>query len=103
MLTGSVKERLEFLIHDKVRELDCNLVSLAIEPDHVHLFINCPPSLAPFQIMHRIKGATSHTLRKEFPSLMKLPSMWTRSYFVSTAGNVSSATIQRYIEAQGKT
>jgi len=28
--------------------------------------------------------------------------MWTRSYFVSTAGNVSSETIIRYIEAQGK-
>ncbi|RLB07689.1 MAG: IS200/IS605 family transposase, partial [Deltaproteobacteria bacterium] len=30
-------------------------------------------------------------------------SMWTRSYFVSTAGNVSSETIKRYIEAQRKT
>jgi REP element-mobilizing transposase RayT len=28
--------------------------------------------------------------------------MWTRSYFVSTAGNIFSATVQRYIEAQGK-
>lgn len=34
--------------------------------------------------------------------LMKLPSMWTRAYFVSTAGNVASSTIQKYIEAQGK-
>jgi putative transposase len=33
---------------------------------------------------------------------MKLPSMWTRAYFVSTAGNVSVDTIKKYIEAQGK-
>lgn len=26
--------------------------------------------------------------------------MWTRSYFVSTAGDVSNATIQRYVEEQ---
>ncbi len=41
-------------------------------------------------------------LRKEFPELMKLPSMWTRSYFVSTAGQVSIETIKKYIESQGK-
>lgn len=75
---------------------------LAIEPEHVHLFINSPPNIAPSDLMHRIKGRTAMFLRKEFPELMKLPSMWTRAYFVSTAGNVASSTIQNYIEAQGK-
>lgn len=84
-------------------ELDCQIVSLAIEPEHIHLFINCSPDLAPKQIMHRIKGYSSYILRKEFPHLKKMPSMWTRSYFVSTAGNVSSSTIEKYIAAQGKT
>ncbi|NEO34248.1 MAG: hypothetical protein F6K36_28370 [Symploca sp. SIO3C6] len=28
--------------------------------------------------------------------------MWTRAYFVSTAGNLASSTIQKYIDAQGK-
>jgi REP element-mobilizing transposase RayT len=32
--------------------------------------------------------------------LAELPSLWTRSYFASTAGNVSQETIRRYIEAQ---
>lgn len=31
-----------------------------------------------------------------------MPSLWTRSYFISTAGNVSAATIQKYIENQSK-
>jgi len=40
-------------------------------------------------------------LRKKYASILnKLPSLWTRSYFVATAGNVSAETIQRYIEAQ---
>jgi putative transposase len=39
-------------------------------------------------------------LRQEFPHLLRLPSLWTRSYFCSTAGNVSSQTIQRYIAEQ---
>ncbi len=102
VLTGSIKQRLEVLIHDAARELDCQVLTLAIEPEHVHLLINCPPDMAPSDVMHRIKGRTARFLRKEFPELMKLPSMWTRAYFVSTAGNVASSTIQKYIEAQGK-
>ena len=103
VLTGDVKQRVTELIYEKATELDCKIVSLAIEPEHIHLFINCSPDLAPKQIMHRIKGYSSYVLRKEFPHLKKMPSMWTRSYFCSTAGNVSSSTIEKYIAAQGKT
>ena len=47
------------------------------------------------------KGMTSRVLRQEFPHLRKrLPTLWSRSYFVSTVGSVSAATIQRYIETQ---
>lgn len=102
VLTGSIKARLEVSLYDIARNLDCEVLNLAIEPEHIHLSINCPPDIAPSQIMHRIKGASARYLRKEFPSLMKLPSMWTRAYFVSTAGNVASLTIQKYIDAQGK-
>lgn len=102
VLTGSIKQRLDGLIHDAARELDCKVLNLAIEPEHIHLFLNCPPNIAPSDLMHRIKGRTARILRQEFPQLMKLPSMWTRAYFVSTAGNVASSTIAKYIDAQGK-
>ena len=50
------------------------------------------------------KGWYNHTfsveLRKEFPQLKAMPSLWTRSYFVSTAGNVSSETIKWYVDTQ---
>lgn len=100
MLTGDVETRLKELITETAEKLGCEVVSLEVMPDHVHLFLNCPPSLAPDQIMFRIKGYSSRVLRQEFPHLLKMPSMWTRSYFVSTAGNTSSETIKRYIAGQ---
>lgn len=102
VLVDDVKRRVTQLIYEKAVELECNVVHLAVEPEHIHLFLNCPPDLAPKQIMHRIKGYSSYILRKEFPHLKKMPSMWTTSYFVSTAGNVSSSTLEKYIAAQGK-
>ncbi|MEM9922868.1 MAG: transposase [Cyanobacteria bacterium P01_D01_bin.50] len=37
---------------------------------------------------------------KEFPELLKLPTLWTPSYFVSTAGNISTEQVKRYIAQQ---
>ena len=37
-----------------------------------------------------------------FTTLSKMPSLWTRSYFVSTAGNVCSEIIKKYVENQKK-
>jgi len=77
------------------------ILALEVMPDHVHLFVSVDPSWSPQRIMHALKGSTSRTLRSEFPNpLMRMPSLWTRSFFVSTAGNVSSTTIEKYIAEQ---
>jgi len=100
ILTGSVETRLKELIAQTATKLDCEVLAIEVMPDHVHLFLSCHPSLAPDQVMFRIKGYSSRVLRQEFPHLLKMPSLWTRSYFVSTAGNVSSETIKKYIAEQ---
>ena len=102
VLIGEIATRLEEVIKEVSYELSLNILAMEIMPDHVHLFVSCPPSIAADQIMFRIKGRSSRVLRKEFPHLLKMPSMWTRSYFVSTAGNVSTETIKRYIAEQKK-
>jgi putative transposase len=100
VLLGEVESRLKQRINEVATELDCGVIAMEIMPEHVHLFLNCPPTLAPDQILFRIKGRTAKVLREEFEHLQRMPSMWTRSYFCSTAGNVSGATIQRYIAEQ---
>ena len=98
VLTDEVADRLEHLIEAKVDELDLKILRLAIQPDHVHLFITGNPTLSPNKIIQQVKGCTSRSLREEFD--FGLPSLWTRSYFVSSAGEVSSQTIEEYIDAQ---
>lgn len=100
VLVGSVEVRLKELIEETATKLECQILAIEVMPDHVHLFLSCPPNIAPDQIMFRIKGYSSRVLRQEYPHLLKMPSMWTRSYFVSTAGNVSSETIKKYIAEQ---
>ncbi|WP_312459220.1 IS200/IS605 family transposase, partial [Proteiniclasticum sp.] len=81
-------------------EIDIQILAVECDKDHCHLFVNALPTISPSDIMAKLKGVTSRRLQQEFSHLKHLPSLWTRSYFVSTAGNVSSETIRRYVEEQ---
>jgi putative transposase len=99
-LHTDVEERFKQLVQEICEELTIVVIALECDKDHTHMFLNALPTLSPADIMAKIKGVTSKKLREEFPHLQHLPSLWTRSYFVSTAGNVSSDTIKRYVEQQ---
>lgn len=101
-LLGTIKDDCEQLIKQKCNEKGWNIIELAVQPDHIHLFVQSFPTVPAYEIIKECKGITSYHLRKKYPELRKLPCMWTKSYFVSTAGNVSAEIIQQYIEAQSK-
>jgi putative transposase len=102
-LVGEVAGRLKQIIAEVATENGWDILELSINPDHVHLFVRGDPITSAAKMVRSFKGRSSRLLRQEFPQLLKLPSLWTRSYFASTAGNVSQETIRRYIEAQSKT
>lgn len=102
VLIGQVKNRLLNIIQEVAKEKNIDILACEIQPDHIHLFISAYPTVAIHKLVKAFKGRSSNYLRREFPHLLKLPSLWTHSYFVSTAGNVSNKTIQKYIEAQSK-
>ena len=102
VLQGKVAPRLEQIVYEVANENAWEVIQLAIQPDHVHLFLRANPYTLPTDIARLIKGRSSHVLREEFPHLMRMPSLWTRSTFYSTAGNVSAEIIEEYIERQSK-
>jgi putative transposase len=101
VIIGAVEKRLKQLLQEKAEAMDCKILALETMPDHVHVFIQGTPILAPNRIVAGLKGYSSRVLRQEFPHLTSsLPTLWTRSYFVSTHGHVSSETIKKYVEEQ---
>lgn len=101
-LIPNIEKRFKELVEIKCKELKIEIITIECDEDHSHMFLNCPPTLSPSDIMKQIKGYTNKILREEFSELSKMPSLWTRSYFVSTAGNLCSETIKRYVESQKK-
>jgi len=89
------------LIERKCKEKGWEVLQLSVQPDHIHLFVRVWPEISAAFVVKECKGLTSRELRAKYPDLKRrLPSLWTRSYFASTAGNVSQETIQKYIAAQ---
>lgn len=101
VLINEIENKLKEIIITKCNELDCYVHELNIMPDHVHLFVKTQPTIAPHFLIQQIKGISSRILRNEFKELKrKMPSMWTRSYFIESVGHISQETIEKYIQEQ---
>jgi putative transposase len=98
VLTGEIAKRLRQIIYELAKEKDWDILALKVAPDHVHLFVENQPDVAINQVVKAFKGWSSCFLRREFSELLKLPSLWTNSYFYYTAGQVSADVIKRHIE-----
>ncbi len=103
VLIGDIKDRLIELIYEKANELEIEIVEANIQPDHVHLFVRTKPIQSPQSVVGQFKGYTSRILRKEFLSLKsRLPTLWTRAYYVDSVGKLNEYTIRKYIQEQDK-
>lgn len=101
VLTGEVETRLNELLDEIQDKNNFTIIESEIMPDHVHLIIDCNPRYGINKCIREIKGNTSRKLREEFPSLRsRIPTLWTRSVFISTVGSVSLEVVKKYIENQ---
>lgn len=99
-LIDGLESRFKESVYQICMQNQIEVLAMECHIDHVHLFLSTLPKYSPADIMRIVKGNTSRILLQEFSDVLKSLTVWTRSYFVSTAGNVSSATIQRYVEEQ---
>lgn len=101
VLQPHIQEKLKELLNEKAKGIGVKIESMETMEDHIHIFVSANPTLAPHYIVQQFKGFTSHELRKHYPEVKsKLPTLWTRSYYIETIGHISEDTIKRYIENQ---
>ena len=84
-------------------KLECDLLEMNGEADHVHLLIAFPPKLAVSIMVNNLKSVSSRMLRLQNSHLerqSKNAALWSRSYFACTAGGATLDTLKTYIESQ---
>lgn len=102
ILTGAIASEMKSLIEAICLERQWSILALEVQPDHIHLFVSIPPATSVADAIKILKGSTARKLFVKFPELKKQlwgGHLWSPSYYVGTAGNVSSETIQKYIES----
>ena len=79
------------------------IYELAINIDHVHLYMGAQPKFAPSEIMKIIKGGTSNKIRELFPELDEVywgATFWADGYLVKSVGFVTDKVISEYVAKQ---
>ena len=104
LLKGDVKEFTAEVFRRITREYGWEIEEMAIEADHVHLFLLVPPKYAPAKVVQIMKSISAREIFKEFPRLRKqlwAGEFWAEGYFVRSVGdNVTSEIIKRHIRYQ---
>jgi len=82
---------------------NCKIYELQVMSDHIHLFVELPPTLCVSKALQFFKGISSRILRRRFKFLTKIPMIWSKGKFYRSVGNISFQTIENYIrESQGE-
>ena len=101
VLKGDVAFKLRELVRQTCEAFEIRILSGVVSKDHVHLLVSAPPTMAPSEIMRRIKGRSATKLFEEFPGLKKRywgRHFWARVYFCVTSGQVTDEMIKNYLE-----
>ncbi len=104
ILTGQVETYLKELINNICVHYEYEVLSIEVMPDHIHLFVSVKPYISSTEVVKTIKSITAVCIFKKFSNLKKCKfwgsGLWSKGYYVGTAGTVSAETIQKYIENQ---
>ncbi|MEA1870143.1 MAG: IS200/IS605 family transposase [Euryarchaeota archaeon] len=108
ILVGDVMLALDSIIRKTCKDLGIEIIDMAVNSDHVHLFVKYPPKYSVSYIAKRIKGRSSRELRKAFPHLKEWcsKSLWAPSCFHGSAGQgweVVESCIQNQEKPNAKT
>jgi putative transposase len=101
VLRGDVGLKVRELIRQKCQAFEIEIFKGVVSENHVHLLLSAPPSMAPSEIMCRIKGRSSSKLFECFPELKKCywgRHFWARGYFCVTSGELTEEMIKNYLD-----
>jgi putative transposase len=104
VLKGDVESKLKEILQQICEKYHYQIKALEVMPDHIHIFVDCPQTVAPCDIARTLKSISAIQMFRAFPSLKRFYArcgvLWSSGYFISTVGHISESTVIRYIEEQ---
>ena len=106
ILTGSVADDVKQKIYNICNTKNWEIIAMETDKDHIHFLISYDTTDRVCDIVKIIKQETTYCLWQKYKTFLskqywKKKVFWSDGYFACSIGEVSSATIQKYIESQG--
>ena len=106
LLKGSITDDVKQKIFDIANTLGYEIIAMEADKDHLHFLISYDTTDRVCDIVKIVKQETTYYLWQKYGSFLskqywKKRIFWSDGYFACSIGEVSSATIQKYIESQG--
>ena len=79
----------------------CEIVALNHDHDHIHMLFTAMPQTNLSSMVCNLKTVTSRLVRRDHPAWLSQfywkPYFWSKSYFICTVGDVTTAVVEAYI------
>ena len=106
LLKGSIADDVKQKILDIANTRGYEIIAMETDKDHIHFWLSYDATDRVCDIVKIVKQETTYYLWQKYNSVLskqywKKKIFWSDGYFACSIGEVSSATIQKYIESQG--
>ena len=106
LLKGSIANDVKQKILDIANTHGYEIIAIETDKDHIHFLLSYNTADRVCDIVKIVKQETTYHLWQKYSSVLskqywKEKTFWSDGYFACSIGEVSSATIQKYIESQG--
>ena len=105
LLQGSIADDVKQKILDIANTRGYEIIAMETDKDHIHFLLSYDATDRVCDIVKIVKQETTYYLWQKYNSVLskqywKKKIFWSDGYFACSIGEVSSATIQKYIESQ---
>ena len=106
LLKGNIAYDVKQKIFDICKSKEWEIIAMETDKDHIHFLVEYDATDRVCDIVKVVKQETTYYLWQKYGLFLskqywKKRIFWSDGYFACSIGEVSSATIQKYIESQG--
>lgn len=106
LLKGTIADDVKQKIFDICNSNGWNIIAMETDKDHVHFLVSYDATDRVCDIIKVVKQQTTYYLWQKYSVFLskqywRKKIFWSDGYFACSIGEVSSATIQKYIANQG--
>ena len=105
VISGASCDRMHQMFSDIGEKYGIEPKEFNHDTDHIHILFTAKPTTNLVGFINSYKSATSRIIKKEFPEVKEhlwKEMFWSRSYYLATAGEVTSDILNKYIHSQGR-